>query len=345
MPPVSQAPPATGFGGFLHALLVRLKCPVRKEPHVSESKPREMGRRPLTKEALDMHLKTTIPAGRAAAPSPAPALTMENLAKHEGRDVLNSYINGPDKKQEEKKAVGAAPAAGDDDSSSDASGVTALTMTRMQQHFGGQTTSSAVGSKDQPLSAEAIARNYEAKSKKKEKTKKNDDSDEDGSGVEDLGSHTKAKPEKAKKKTPVAPPPAEQRQLSMSKFSSEPLSAARQRPNEVRIRRLGAAEGVTATVDYETMKQAIKEMKREFKLKAGSKGSAPPATDPALYLATKLAPGARLNASKFMSSPTRPMSRTSIPPAVKGASTDDKPKAEKPPVDMSTLLKGLDDED
>merc|ERR1719510_2757779 len=80
------------------------------------------------------------------------------------------------------------------------------------------------------------------------------------------------------------------------------------------MRRLGAAEGVTATVDYETMKQAIKEMKKEFqerKASGTSNDALPPhARDPALYLATKLAPGARLNASKFMSAPTRTTART-----------------------------------
>lgn len=94
--------------------------------------------------------------------------------------------------------------------------------------------------------------------------------------------------------------------LGGGRFTSAP--AARP-PQQVHLRRLGAAEGVTASVDYETMKKAIREMKHE--LRSGGKNGR--SQDAALILATKLAPGARLNPERFLSAPSRPRS---MPPAV-----------------------------
>jgi hypothetical protein len=89
--------------------------------------------------------------------------------------------------------------------------------------------------------------------------------------------------------------------LNVDKFTSAPIGKTQQ----VHIRRFGAAEGVTSAVDYDTMKKAIREMKKELYERKNStdKGGTLDTVDWAMKLGQKLAPGARLNASKFQSAP------------------------------------------
>mmetsp|Transcript_111270 Transcript_111270/g.314062 ORF Transcript_111270/g.314062 Transcript_111270/m.314062 type:complete len:559 (-) Transcript_111270:128-1804(-) len=129
----------------------------------------------------------------------------------------------------------------------------------------------------------------------------------------DLDAAPAAAPVDASGAPAAAPIPAQttserlDKRLNINKFASMPNATM------VPLRRLGAAEGTKAEVDVNHMKQTIRDMKKETLPKAnadkggtGKEGElAVLRKDPVLSLASRLAPGARLNALKFVSEPTK----------------------------------------